>query len=347
MSIVGMLNYNKDLKKLVTDALPSKRYYMSNINDTAFDRSSDLLVPCKYDASWEYAQIGRAVDYLFRFIVARSINGNKESSYSGLAAEAGLEMLKRNKDYKIYNKKYDNYINLIKKYVACNRVNQEDIIEAVYYFSNLELIYRNGVDEKKIELLNNRPTGKILFDIRSLGEVFEETFIGKIVTPCSDVVFNPHFGIWGTKCCGADADIYIDGVLYDFKCTVECGYRSREAAQVYAYYLLNLLCKTENNKDGSDLADRDITAIAIYHARHGSVEKCILADSDADYKEVLDGFKNMINSCINDNTIMQKNAVESRRVKQKEPVAKKANKPLFGGVTDIPTVFDINYSVGD
>ena len=38
-----------------------------------------------------------------------------------------------------------------------------------------------------------------------------DNFIKNIVTPESDVIFNPHFGSCSKSVGGADADIYIDG----------------------------------------------------------------------------------------------------------------------------------------
>ncbi|WP_191565976.1 hypothetical protein [Metabacillus idriensis] len=67
-------------------------------------------------------------------------------------------------------------------------------------------------------------------------EVFIERFmLPHVITPKSNVVFNPHFGIASKSCGGADADIYVDGTLYDFKTSKLTGYRWKEIAQIFSY----------------------------------------------------------------------------------------------------------------
>ena len=65
--------------------------------------------------------------------------------------------------------------------------------------------------------------------------------------------------------------IYIDGTLYDFKCTKREGYVWKDVAQILGYYLLD--CISKDNKDReNDLDKYEIRRIAFYKARFGEVE---------------------------------------------------------------------------
>ena len=103
-------------------------------------------------------------------------------------------------------------------------------------------------------------------------EVFQTKFINSgIITPESIVVYNPTFGDASYFCGGADADIYIDGTLYDFKCTKREGYVWKDVSQILGYYLLDCISKDSKDRE-NDLDKYEIRRIAFYKARFGEVE---------------------------------------------------------------------------
>ncbi|WP_152550508.1 hypothetical protein [Bacillus safensis] len=73
---------------------------------------------------------------------------------------------------------------------------------------------------------------------------FEEKFTDRgFVKTDSKVVINPHFGIASLLVDGADADILVGDVLYDFKVVKDVGYKSMHVLQLTGYFLLNRLLK--------------------------------------------------------------------------------------------------------
>lgn len=69
-------------------------------------------------------------------------------------------------------------------------------------------IKKNLVDDTDIEVIN---------DLRILCNVFQNNFINSgVFKEYNDVIFNPKFGIASMCCGGADADLFMDGTLYDF-----------------------------------------------------------------------------------------------------------------------------------
>jgi hypothetical protein len=90
-----------------------------------------------------------------------------------------------------------------------------------------------------------------------------------------DVVFNPTFGIGSRSCGGADADIFINGTLYDFKCTKSRGYNWAECAQIVGYYLLNIIdIRCGGTGIGFDEFGEPlgIHRLAFYRSRYGEIE---------------------------------------------------------------------------
>lgn len=113
---------------------------------------------------------------------------------------------------------------------------------------------------------------EIFDDLVILSDVFQNKVIDSgLVTENSIVVYNPSFGRASKLCGGADADIYIDGTLYDFKCTKKVGYVWNEVAQILGYYLLDNISKKNNDPDNK-LGKYKIDRIAFYRARFGEIE---------------------------------------------------------------------------
>lgn len=113
-------------------------------------------------------------------------------------------------------------------------------------------------------------------------KVFQERFlITEIVSQKSDVIYNPTFGAASLMVGGADGDIIIDGVLYDFKSGKALGYSWKETAQLIGYYFLNEISVTLNSSDWSGTyKDLKIKTVAFYKARYGEIEYFDLAQYD-------------------------------------------------------------------
>lgn len=89
-------------------------------------------------------------------------------------------------------------------------------------------------------------------------------------------IFNPSFGIASYACGGADADVYVDGVLYDFKTSKKNGYNWKETAQLVMYYYLNKIASSLEEPNmpeaPAQLAEYKIFKLAFYKARFGEIE---------------------------------------------------------------------------
>lgn len=85
-----------------------------------------------------------------------------------------------------------------------------------------------------------------------------------------EMSLNPYFGIGSRIVGGADADIYIDGTLYDFKVIKKNGWSSAYATQIIGYYLLDLIAKKcEDWK--SNLYNYKIDRVALYNVRYEKI----------------------------------------------------------------------------
>lgn len=274
MSLTTLIN--GEFKDFFKEVIPSKKEFKTFSGKSAFSKEYVQYAEYKLKNPYNSTIVGTAFDYLARWTIAKNINGIKEDSYSKLIAEHGLKYCeraaKRDKKYNIIQKKYDDGIKNVERFVN-ESSNGTDIIKIAIFFAKLENIWRSRVPRFCIDIEKLLEVEKEVFDdLVVLLEVFQTKFINSgIITPESIVVYNPTFGDASYFCGGADADIYIDGTLYDFKCTKREGYVWKDVSQILGYYLLDCISKDSKDRE-NDLDKYEIRRIAFYKARFGEVE---------------------------------------------------------------------------
>lgn len=299
-----------EFQNIVDELIPSKMNFNTLSGKKSFSNEYELLCPYTLKNSYQASIVGAAFDYLARILTAKIITKNKDLSYINLVAHKGLCFLEKRIDPKLHKKLKDKYIKNLSIFIETaysdlspinnnffdicyydeefkafklfleNSLHSEEkvidfnsLCKAAYYFACLENIQRNGLlTENTIDTLLSSPPKFIIDDLKNLCFVFKNTFIdSNIITPDSTVIFNPTFGTILPLCIGgADADIYIDGVLYDFKTTKAYTYKKKDAAQIICYFLLHLGAIA--NGDKSPLNHYIIHRIAFYKSRFGEIE---------------------------------------------------------------------------
>ncbi len=306
MSLTSMIDGKNEkdiqLQEIMKKIVPTKDMFKTNSGKKPFSRDYELLTSNILETNYQYTIVGNAFDYLMRFEIARVVDCNAQEIYKNIVAERGLDILKRFVDknmYEMLSDKYNRSISIVSKYVLGKESEDKKLILSSCFLGRLDIITRTGMPPQDIEtsLINDEPQN-IIDDLKSLLDIFRSDFIvSGLVKPDSDVVFNPHFGIIAMFVGGADADIYIDGVLYDIKTTKNNGFKWRDSAQITGYYLLNELAKAiEISDEIANLICRDIYRIAFYKPRFGEIEYIDIKDLD----------KNALSLAISDLKIMSK-----------------------------------------
>lgn len=223
--------------------------------------------------------VGTAFDYLARFRIARILKDEKATK--SLVAEKGfLSLMNISKDKKVNLKPehYDNMLKPVLDYINGNSDNTiEELIPVAIRLAYLESIARGNLDLEQVNIKNifkGEPKEEIRNELKELLSVFEEKFIApEIINENSEVIYNPKFGVSSLLVDGADADIFIDGTLYDFKTSKKNEYNFDDSAQIMGYYLLNELSINLNiSLDLPDYDGLEIKRLALYKARFGETE---------------------------------------------------------------------------
>ncbi|MBE5800402.1 MAG: hypothetical protein E7321_10730 [Clostridiales bacterium] len=286
MSLKTLITYDKAFQEILKKHLPRKEQFVTNRHDVpAFSRKCQILVPNTLSNPWNSSITGTAFDYLARFIVAKQLDDDRQRVMDSFVAENGLEEIqKREQDSWIsvepafprLIKRYEQARKRVKKYISDNKIdNYTELIPDVCFLARLDIAFRSSwVPLTGYGQLLCNETKETISDVANMAQVFFQVFIiGQIITGQSTVVFNPRFGDMSIVCGGADADILVDGVLYDFKSSKKLGYHWDEVAQIYGYYLLDCLQKIAMEHAAGSTLGEEINYIAFYRARSGIIEK--------------------------------------------------------------------------
>ena len=252
--LAGKSSKEVEFQNIIKQIQPKKSQLKSLSGKLPFSKDFSMLAPYNLTISSYAMTVGTAFDYLARFQIAQIINQNKEKSYEKLVAERFFLFFKPIIDSKIYQKlhnKYDESIEYITKFVHSNAHVNTELIQISYFLALLERSRRSGILSENLNSYLEKAPNEIVDDLFNLTSVFNNNFIKNIVTPESDVIFNPHFGSCSKSVGGADADIYIDGTLYDFKCTKKNGYVGKDWQQIISYYIFEQINLRREDKESS------------------------------------------------------------------------------------------------
>lgn len=313
--LTGSSESDKIFQKAIRKNLPGKDDFSTVYGQMPFSEY-EVLAPYNLSNPSDAGLVGTAFDYLARAMIAQPLEKNKEDVILGLKAIIGIERIAKKIDeaeLQMLRNKYIEVLTNFIDYVYSNyalipdnifeKCRQEEfkawskymekashssyepisdiekLISGAYYFAKLEQVYRTGgvLPENGISSLVKEPSKELVQDISNLCRVFIERFIkGGLVQPDSVVIFNPSFGVASYACGGADAYVYVDGVLYDFKTSKKNGYNWKETAQLVMYYYLNEIVASIEDPDMPEaavqLSEYKIFKLAFYKARFGEIE---------------------------------------------------------------------------
>ncbi|MFA9559648.1 hypothetical protein ACERII_20260 [Evansella sp. AB-rgal1] len=270
--INGKMKRDKEFKEILLSIEPHKNDYYTLSEKPPFSIEYEMLVSNNDLSSYESSLVGTAFDYLARFRIAQFIKN--EDALQWFVATQSFTKYKFNKDYEKL-KLYTEWLETIQKYINDNSISITNILEIAIHFAKLEHLFRNGTKKENVDVnyvFFEQAPESVISNLENLMIVFEEKFMTpEILKKNSQVFFNPNFGVGSSLVSGADADIFIDGTLYDFKTTKSQLLNQKDSLQLVGYFLLNELQKDCGYLVGVNF-DMNIERLAFYKARFGEVE---------------------------------------------------------------------------
>ncbi|WP_336769749.1 hypothetical protein [Bacillus bombysepticus] len=271
---------DKRFQEILNELVPGKEKFYTLSGRKAFSNEYRMLVQYNLNNPNSASLVGTAFDYLARIMIAKTVISNYKDFMDNLKATDGYQKMQRfikNDPFIPMSKLqfvYDRGIRLFEMFIDDEK-EIDSIVPVACFFAKLEHFERTGrISDYEKRVFFSKPSEDMIIELEGMCKVFQETFlIPEIVSPTSEVVYNPNFGVASLLVNGADADIIIDGVLYDFKTTKHSEYLWKDAAQLIAYFCLNKISLrfVEVGMPFS-YVDLDIQKVGFYKARYGELE---------------------------------------------------------------------------
>lgn len=249
---------------------PSKADFYSDDGTPCFNKKRNVLVPYQFSEPFKATLSGTAFDYIARFLVAEKAKQYRDLALTDLVAEH-IYLYRSSKwlhheESKV--KGHDQYTNHIKKLADLidkdALMNSDDAVRICVVLAKMEQESRAG---KEIAPTFDITVDdeEVVQDVKALAQVFSDSFLPRVASD-SVVVFNPTFGIGSRVVGGADADLFIDGTLYDFKVKKENSWSGVLARQLVGYYIIDSIAKDAEDCINK-LSGHPIERVALYNAR--------------------------------------------------------------------------------
>lgn len=224
----------------------------------------ELLAP---PLSKRYSLVGTAFDYLLRFYVQRLNPNAKQRRW---VAEAGLEKLGGTEFYDIDAEEWSfldddgnqktgrAILNRARaahdRYMASGKIT-DSLLKGVIGLAQLDVIYRSGFVDENLGVAHRADVR----DLRNLISLVKPTeFRARRIC-----LLNPTFGIGSRLIRGADADLFVDGMLIDIKATKKGDLRREYFDQLLGYLALHEIWGLDGLK-----RKPKISKLAVYSARY-------------------------------------------------------------------------------
>ncbi|MFD2700092.1 hypothetical protein ACFSVM_06400 [Paenibacillus shunpengii] len=265
MSLASLLNTNSTLQKAIREVTPLPDDFYSNTAAAPF-KNKNILAEAQF-TSYVSGLIRTSFQYLACAMIARENGDSPDAAFNPYIAkghEVINEFFEDVPETAVLNELYADFKSKWTSFIHGEQMDPAELIAGAFMCSKLDTIYRVGVrstytsTEQFVKQFTSLPTPDVMEDLLCLIEIFKEHF----TTIQGQTVYYPAFDHRRRLVGGAQADVIVDGTLYEMKTSKKAGYAWKEAAELLGYYLLNKI-------EGEPYP---IRRLAFYKARFGSME---------------------------------------------------------------------------
>lgn len=272
--LLGKTERDIEFKNVLLSVAPNKIDYYTLSGNNVFSNEYVLKIPNNLSVTRDSMLLGTAFDYLARFRIAKYIKSKNVTS--DLMAHQGINKLKDVPNINEYFcNKYLPWVEKVEK-VVMGKAPLAQLYEIAVRLAMLEQVARARINPNTVNLDNlfNDPVpADVINELEMMIQLFEEKFmIPEVIKKNSSVSFNPHFGVSSLLVEGADADVYINGTLYDFKTTQDHLLKKKDNLQMIGYYLLDEFSYYAGSEEFEFGDYHSVDRVAFYKARYGEIE---------------------------------------------------------------------------
>lgn len=290
MSITSILNGHTfdDLKEYIRTKAPGRDAFVSNTGYPAFSTCIPIQVTGSTQSTQETALVGEIADYTFCLEILRYVqkqkNINFQNYFRHICAAYTFIRHSDSAHSEIIKRYYPNLQATCFSYAIGVNMDLSKVVEYAYQLYKIENFHRVPREnrDKFWDAFFQPCQESVVRDVIQLVEIFRKCFFEDgVISKKSTIVLHPRLGAHMSPV--GIADLYVDGVLYDFKASKRGGYHWKDIGQVYGYYILHKL-GLKYSKDtvlAEPVPIKKVDKIALYYSRFGDIETCDLKSCNA------------------------------------------------------------------
>lgn len=239
MSLTALIKNDKELRDKIRSAFSRPK----------LEKNKPLLAE---PLTKNYALVGTAFDYIFRFFLEKINNSSNPSQV--WIAERGISLFGE-EVFEIGSEIIKNVKELKEEFIQTGNLSEE-LIRQTLRMSYIDIVYRAPVGIEDI----GKDVGKAdIEDIKNQFSLIDE----KLFRSEEICLLNPEFGEATRLVRGADADFLIDKKLIDIKTTKNLQLQLKDFCQIIGYLMLHRISGIDERKDV------EIDQLGIYYSRYG------------------------------------------------------------------------------
>lgn len=255
----------------VTSALPNENIFTTASGIIPFSEDYQLSIPVNSESDITNVLMELAFRYVAKVLVDVFCNDESCDPFENSVAQRSIENLKWRLNGKYYNElkeRYDYAVMKIFDYMENGSDGSNSLVQHCWFLAKLDICYRRGAVPSDISQFFQPATDEESQELLELALKFRRSFIPKIITPTSRVIFNPSFG-FGEELIGeTDCDMIVDSKIVDLRTSLGYEYPTDRVTKSMVHFLLSELNIEFRHEDGV----YPIDSLVFYSARYGETE---------------------------------------------------------------------------
>jgi hypothetical protein len=281
-----MGNSPKDelVRSTIGSILPKENIFVTISGVSAFSPDYKCSVPADMSSGVSNVLVELAFRYTAKVMTATYCNDTHSNPLDYTVAGRSIENLKWRLSRSYYQElleRYDYALMNLQNYIETGEGNGENIIQHCWYLAKLDLCYRRGAVPSDVNQFFEYATSYEVQEIMDLATDFRENFLSRVVTPASNVEFNPSFGLGEALLCETDSDMIIDGALVDLRTEMGNFYPKNRIMKSLTYLMMTEI-NSRFQRAGEDYV---IDRLMFYNGRYSETEVLYVEDIPVDIYE--------------------------------------------------------------
>ena len=263
----------------VSSIVPNDDLFSTLSGNEPFSSQYKLYVPMRVKGDMSHILIELAFHYIAKVIVAAYCNDTNCNPFENSIAERSIRNLQPKIEKSYFQEVYERYeyaTMQLQNYIDGEDNSTNNIIQHCFFLAKLDICYRKAAIPSDLSQFFTPATPDEVIEIKEMALKFGKSFIPRVLSPESKIIFNPNFGFGECLIGETECDMIIDKTIIDLRTDIGTSYPRDRVTKSMVHFLLTEINRDFGNKENAFPIDN----LVFYSARYGETEILSLEDID-------------------------------------------------------------------